>query len=409
MNSDIHPIEARSTSPRLHLATLSLRAAISRLAPGWRQGSIAITAPDGTEFRLAGDQSGPAGRLHLHSRRALHRLFWGGDIGFAEGYFAGDWDTPDLPALLHVAALNMDGTDLLNANAMARGLNMLRHWRNRNTRRGSRRNIFAHYDLGNAFYARWLDESMTYSAAMYERPELSLCEAQNRKYAALAQRIGLTGKHHVLEIGCGWGGFAEFAGREIGARVTAITISKAQYDHASARIQRAGLGERVRVELKDYRDLRGRYDRVVSIEMLEAVGERYWPVYFAKLAERLAPGGMAGLQTITIDRKHFDAYRRAPDFIQTHVFPGGMLPTEERLGTEAARAGLAWKSILRFGPDYARTLSHWAQAFNAAWDDIAKMGFDPRFRRLWNYYLAYCEAGFRAGRTDVVQLTLQKV
>ena len=407
MNTDIQRI-AGAPHP-LHIPTNSLRRAIERLGPGWQRGSITVAAPDGTEFRLTGAQSGPAGRIHLHRLRPLRRLFWGGDIGFAQGYFAGEWDTPDLSALLHVAALNMDGVNFLSGSPVARGLNRLRHWRNRNTPSGARRNIFAHYDLGNAFYARWLDESMTYSAALYDRPDMNLRDAQTRKYAALAERIGLTGDQHVLEIGCGWGGFAEFAGRTIGARVTAVTISQAQYDYASARIQRAGLGERVRVKLKDYRELQGWYDRVVSIEMLEAVGERYWPVYFRKLAELLAPGGIAGLQAITIDRAHFDAYRRTPDFIQTYIFPGGMLAPEDQLGAEAARAGLAWKSIQRFGPDYARTLNEWARAFNAVWHDIAAMGFDTRFRRLWTYYLAYCEAGFRTGRTDVIQLALEKI
>ena len=249
---------------------------------------------------------------------------------------------------------------------------------------------------------------MTYSAALFPHAETPLEEAQRSKYRSLAERLGLESGHRLLELGCGWGGFAEFAAAEIGARVTAITISEQQHAYAAARIQAAGLADRVEVRLQDYRDVAGRYDRIAAIEMLEAVGERYWPLFFDKLRDRLKPGGVAGLQVITIADRYFEAYRRGADFIQRHVFPGGMLPSPQALRQQVARAGLVELGALTFGPDYARTLASWQQRFQAAWPQIREAGFDRRFKRLWEYYLAYCEAGFRAGYTDVCQLTLQR-
>jgi cyclopropane-fatty-acyl-phospholipid synthase len=249
---------------------------------------------------------------------------------------------------------------------------------------------------------------MTYSSARFERPGQALLDAQRNKYRTLAHGMDLRPDQRVLEIGCGWGGFAEFAAREVGARVTGITISREQYAFARQRIFEQGLAERAEIRLIDYRDVEGQFDRVASIEMFEAVGERYWPTYFGSIHERLRPGGRAGLQIITIRDDVFDRYRRRADFIQKYIFPGGMLPSEARLRQETDRAGLAWTGISRFGQHYADTLAAWGQRFEAAWDDIRRQGFDERFRRLWRFYLAYCEAGFRTGRTDVVQLGLAK-
>jgi cyclopropane-fatty-acyl-phospholipid synthase len=249
---------------------------------------------------------------------------------------------------------------------------------------------------------------MTYSSARYERPDQSLDEAQRAKYAALARQIDLAPEHHVLEIGCGWGGFAEFAAGEVGARVTALTISPAQLAFAQERLFRAGLSERVDVRLMDYRDVEGRFDRVASIEMFEAVGEAYWPRYFGKIREVLSPGGRAGLQIITIRDELFGVYRQRSDFMRKYIFPGGMLPSEARLKEETARAGLEWASITRFGQNYARTLAEWGSRFEAAWEDISRLGFDERFKRLWRFYLSYCEAAFRTERTNVVQLSLAR-
>jgi cyclopropane-fatty-acyl-phospholipid synthase len=288
-------------------------------------------------------------------------------------------------------------------------VNKLYHLFHRNDRQGSKKNIHAHYDLGNGFYSRWLDPSMTYSSALYETPSQPLDEAQRAKYAALARSIALKPGQHVLEIGCGWGGFAEFAAREVGATVTGVTISRAQHDFARKRLFDQGLAEKADIQLIDYRDVRGQFDSVASIEMFEAVGEEYWPTYFGKIREVLSPGGRAGLQIITIRDELFAKYRTHTDFIQRYVFPGGMLPSEARLRQETAAAGLAWTHVHRFGQNYADTLAEWAARFEAAWGDIKGQGFDERFRRLWRFYLSYCEAGFRTERTNVIQLGLSRV
>jgi cyclopropane-fatty-acyl-phospholipid synthase len=322
---------------------------------------------------------------------------------------AGEWDTPDLSALLTAFSANWDPLSrLMMGNPLVQLMNRVVHLLRPNSRRGSRKNIHAHYDLGNAFYARWLDPSMTYSSALHARPGEPLAEAQANKYRTLARGMDLHQGHHLLEIGCGWGGFAEYAAKEVGARVTGITISKEQYDFARKRMFEQGLAERADIQLIDYRDVRGAYDRIASIEMFEAVGERYWPTYFATIRDRLAPGGRAGLQIITIRDEFFEEYRGRADFIQKYIFPGGMLPSPARLREETERAGLAWTGVVSFGQHYADTLAEWARNFETAWTDIAKLGFDERFRRLWRFYLGYCEAGFRCERTDVIQLNLAR-
>ena len=378
------------------------------LSSSWQTGRLTVTLPDGAMHHLEGCRSGRAAVLRIGDWRCIRRALTGGDIGFAEGYMAGEWDSPHLPALLEAFADNYDHLSrLVDGNAFLNALNRIGHRLNRNSRRGARRNIHAHYDLGNAFYAAWLDDSMTYSAARFSAPDESLEQAQQTKYARLAATMDLRRDQSVLEIGCGWGGFAEYAAREVGARVTAVTISREQHAFARRRIQEAGLGDRVDIRLVDYRDVEGRFDRVASIEMFEAVGEEYWGDYFATLKRVLKPGGRAGLQIITIRDDLFDGYRRRPDFIQRYVFPGGMLPSEPRLAPVIAGAGLNWETTERFGHDYAATLDRWSRRFDSAWPAIAAGGrFDDRFRRLWRFYLAYCEAGFRSGRTDVVQIGL---
>jgi cyclopropane-fatty-acyl-phospholipid synthase len=310
---------------------------------------------------------------------------------------------------LEAFTLNFDRLEkLVDGNPLMRTVNFVAHLFNRNSRRGSRRNILAHYDLGNAFYEKWLDAGMTYSSARYAHAGQSLSDAQRHKYESLAREIDLRPDHHVLEIGCGWGGFAEFAAKEVGAKVTGVTISPSQYAFARQRLFDQGLAERVDIKLMDYRDVQGRFDAVASIEMFEAVGEAYWPTYFNKLGEVLAPGGRAGLQIITIQDDLFDVYRTRSDFMRKYIFPGGMLPSERRLREETARAGLQWNGLTRFGQSYADTLAAWAVRFEDAWDDIKTLGFDERFRRLWNFYLRYCEAAFRTERTNVVQLGLTR-
>ena len=385
---------------------LALRVA-GRLAAG----RLILELPDGSEHVFEGRRPGPQGRLRLIRPRALRRYVTGGALGFAEAYVDRDWDTPDLPPLLELLALNEEAyAGERRALSLDRLRARLAHLVRANTRRGSRRNILSHYDLGNAFFQRWLDPGMTYSAARFGHGDghgdESLEQAQRRKFESLAGMLALRPDAHLLEIGCGWGGFAEFAAREAGARVTAITISNEQHAYARERIQKAGLTERVEVRLQDYRDVQGRFDAIGSIEMFEAVGERYWPLFFAHLRDLLRQGGRAGLQVITIGDEHFESYRRGCDFIQRHVFPGGMLPSPAALTREIGRAGLVEEARVAFGRDYARTLGCWNRRFQVAWAELRSLGFDDRFKRLWDFYLAYCEAGFRVGFTDVLQLGL---
>ena len=389
---------------------LVFRTAARTIIRNWNTGVMTFVLPDGREIRLEGVEPGPEARLIVHDYDFIKRTISNGTIGFGEGYMAGEWDTPDLSVLLEVLASNYARFEKVSfGTPFMAALNVLEHaLRRNNSRSGSKKNIHAHYDLGNAFYSRWLDPTMTYSAARFEAPGEALSAAQKRKYRTLCESMDLAPDHHVLEIGCGWGGFAEFAAKEVGAKVTAITISEEQFKFAKERMFRQGLAEKADIRLVDYRDVTGQFDRVASIEMFEAVGERYWPTYFDKVRDSLKPGGQAGLQIITIREEYFEHYRRTPDFIQKYVFPGGMLPSEERLRAVTDKAGLSWGSVSRFGVCYADTLAEWGRRFEAAWDEITRLGFDERFRKLWKFYLSYCEAGFRTERTDVVQLSLIK-
>lgn len=372
-------------------------------------GQLEIIAPDGRSRRFEGSTDGPDAVLKLNSLRALRRFAVGGSLGFAEAYIDGDWDSPDLPRLLELLVLNQGAySQHFYGRSWFRWLARVRHLLHPNSKRGSRQNILAHYDLGNTFYQHWLDPSMTYSSARFEKPDTSLEDAQEAKYTSLIKKLSLRPDHHLLEVGCGWGGFAEFAAREVGAKVTAITISDQQHSFAAKRIQSAGLNDRVEIRLQDYRDVDGKFDRVASIEMFEAVGEAYWPVYFDKLSSILQPDGTIALQTITIADRYYETYRQSADFIQRHVFPGGMLPSPAALQKQLQHAGLQKLSETSFGLDYARTLAAWNRRFQAAWPDMQELGFDRRFKRLWQYYLAYCEAGFKAGWTDVCQLALRR-
>jgi cyclopropane-fatty-acyl-phospholipid synthase len=395
--------------PELKGAPAVFRAAVRLIARNWAIGSMTFTMPSGQELHIAGTEAGPDARLVIHDFRFIRRALSAGDIGFAEAYMAGEFDTPSLPDLLYVFAANWDRQHHVTmGNPLAWTINRIRHALRSNSKQGSKKNIHAHYDLGNAFYDKWLDPTMTYSSAKFDRPGQSLPDAQTAKYKALAQSMGLQSGQSVLEIGCGWGGFAEYATREVGAKVTGITISEEQYALAKQRIFEAGLSESAEIKLIDYRDVEGRFDRVASIEMFEAVGERYWPAYFGKVHDCLVPGGRAGLQIITIKDEYFEEYRSRSDFIQKYIFPGGMLPSEERLKKVTDKAGFTWTGIERFGRDYADTLAQWHKNFDAAWGDIRPLGFDERFRKLWKFYLSYCEAGFRTERTSVVQLSLAK-
>ncbi|MGD9914357.1 MAG: class I SAM-dependent methyltransferase [Rhizobiaceae bacterium] len=370
-----------------------------------KSGSLDLRLPDGRAFHLGGNAPGPSASVVLHNWKLPMRALSGGSIGVAESYMDGDWSSPDVTTFLELFVVNNETSErLAGGNALLNLFQRFRHWLNANTRANSKRNISAHYDLGNAFYGEWLDPSMTYSSALYQTGANDLESAQAAKYRALAQDAGIGPDDHVLEIGCGWGGFAEFAAKEIGCRVTGLTISREQLNFAQERIARAGLSDKVEFKFQDYRDETGRYDRIASIEMFEAVGEKYWPTFFGKMRECLKPGGTAGLQIITINDATFPAYRKRQDFIQRYVFPGGMLPTPTILKSLGAEHGLTYFRERLFPQDYARTLAEWRVRFHASWQRIVPLGFDERFKKLWEFYLHYCEAGFRAEHIDVRQV-----
>ncbi|GGL10072.1 cyclopropane-fatty-acyl-phospholipid synthase [Caulobacter sp. Root656] len=384
---------------------------VDLLSANWTWGELTIVERGGARHHLVGKVAGPQAVLQVRDLRFAARVLASGDIGFAEGYIAGEWTSPDLAALLEVLANNYDHIRrLFDGGWWMKAVNWAFHHLRANSKSGARRNIHAHYDLGNDFYAAWLDQTMTYSAARFTAPDQSLEVAQRAKYMELARLIDLQPGHSLVEIGCGWGGFGLFAAGEIGARVQGVTISRAQYDLARRRVFEAGLSERVDIRLLDYRELDGQFDRLASIEMFEAVGKAYWGIYFQKVRDLLKPGGRAGLQVITIADALFEEYDARTDFIQRYVFPGGALASETHLADLATRHGLAPRRTVRFGLDYAETLRRWSERFEdaAATGVLGAMDLDERFRRLWRFYLAYCEAGFRTGRTNVIQFSLDR-
>lgn len=371
-------------------------------------GEIDLTLPDGSTYKLSSDGApGPQIVMRIKRWRAVRKFLTQGDFGFVESYLDGDWECSELSGIIQLGLLNSTSwqTSQLQG-AFHKIWQRLAHWRRDNTKSGSRRNIAAHYDLGNAFYKQWLDPTMTYSSAYFATPGQSLPEGQIEKYRRIAQMLDLKPEHHVLEVGFGWGGFAEFAVKEYGCRLTGLTLSKEQLKFAGERLQREGLSDKVDLRLQDYRDVGGTFDRIASIEMFEAVGEAHWPRYFNMLHERLARGGVAALQIITIAEERFDHYRRNPDFIQRYIFPGGMLPSVERLKMQVEKAKLVYDDASLFGESYALTLRQWRDRFLAAWSTIEPLGFDERFRRMWEMYLAYCEGGFRTGAVNVGQFKL---
>jgi len=380
---------------------------VLRLLERLHTGSLAMTLPDGRTLRFGRGE--PAASMRLSRWEAFGAALARGDIGFAESWIDGDWDTDSLADLLSVLIANRDALEsAVYGTAAGRLLYRIRHLLRRNSRTGSRRNIHAHYDLGNDFYRLWLDAGMTYSSALFEGDAgRTLAQAQEAKYRRMLDELSLPAGASVLEIGCGWGAFAELAVAD-GLRVKGLTLSTEQLAWARDRLAATEAGRLARFELQDYRDERDRHDGIVSIEMFEAVGEAYWPRYFETVARALAPGGRAVIQTITIDEALFDRYRRGTDFIQQYVFPGGMLPSVPAFEAAAQRAGLRVLGRFAFGPDYARTLQLWREAFCARLPEVRAQGFDDRFVRTWLFYLAYCEAAFRAGNTDVVQFTLER-
>lgn len=374
-----------------------------------QHGRLEIVLPDLTRHRFVGTSDGPEAVWVIRRARTVRRMLTGGLVGFAEAYMDGDWDTPDLVKLLELGELNRDCLGALDGGgALARLGRWLVHALRPNSRRGARRNIAQHYDLGNEFYRLWLDETMTYSAAVFEQEGQSLADAQHAKYDRMLELVKPGPDSHLLEIGSGWGGFAVHAALETGCRVTSITLSRAQLKVARERAVAAGVDDRVEFRLQDYRDTAGTYDGIVSIEMFEAVGEAYWPQYFDTVRERLRPGAKAALQVITIRDDLFEDYRRGVDFIQRYIFPGGMLPSPGAFNHAARAAGLEPVRREFRGRDYATTLRHWDERVVEQRDAIRNQGFDERFLRMWRYYLAYCEAGFRRGTVDLMQVALQR-
>jgi cyclopropane-fatty-acyl-phospholipid synthase len=374
-----------------------------------QHGRLDVVLPDGRRFRTEGTKPGPVAEMDVHDPDLFARLIREGDLGFSEAYLEGGWSTPDLQAFMDLVNFDNDAVyDGYPGLGLVRAYERLRFWLRSNSKRQARKNISYHYDLGNDFYALWLDDTMTYSSALFRTGQESLERAQIQKYESMVDQMGAKPGDHVLEIGCGWGGFAEYAAKERGLRVTGLTISAAQRDYAVERMRRAGLSDRVEIKLQDYRDERGTYDGIASIEMFEAVGETYWPVYFETLGKCLKPGANATLQIITVLDRRWDSYRKGVDFIQKFIFPGGMLPAPKVLRVEVEKAGLAVARSVEFGPSYSQTLRRWHETFNARWDEIALLGFDDRFRRMWNYYLTSCAAAFESRNCDVTQITVQK-
>ncbi len=380
---------------------------IRALVPRPCFGSLKVITPAGERVELRGPLAGPDAVLVVKRWRTLWRLLRGGEIGFAEAFIDGDWATPDLTRLLEWALRNEKASGAYRGHAGARLMRRLAHGLRANTRRGSRRNIAAHYDLGNDFYRLWLDPSMSYSSAVYASPDETLEQAQQRKLDRIVALLDNPGGKDVLEIGFGWGGVLERLIAAHRCRMTGLTLSTEQLAFSKARLERLGLSEAADLRLQDYRDVEGQFDRIVSIEMLEAVGERYWPAYFAKLRACLKPGGTCVLQVITIDEARFADYRANPDFIQAYVFPGGMLPTRTAVREAAATAGLTLGTEETFGRSYARTLREWRTRFLAKARNVSALGLDDRFQRMWEYYLAYCEAGFLCGSVDVSLIQLK--
>ena len=379
------------------------------MAQDMNTGRLDFTLPDGRVFRAEGRKPGPVAEVRIHHADLFARLIREGDLGFCDAYLDEWWSTPDLQAFMDlVHADNDDIYDGFPGQALVRMYEKFRFWLQRNHKEQARRNISHHYDLGNDFYSLWLDDTMTYSSAIFETGQESHEAAQIAKYASMVDQMGAKPGDHILEIGCGWGGFAEYAAKERGLRVTGLTISQEQFNFAKERIEKAGLSDLVDFKLQDYRDENGAYDGIVSIEMFEAVGEKYWPVYFDTVRERLKPGKNATLQIITVQHRRWDVYKRGVDFIQKYIFPGGMLPSPVVLREQIAKAGLNVERSIEFGPSYNISLRRWHETFNEKWDQIADLGFDERFRRMWNFYLTSCAATFESANCDVTQITIKR-
>ena len=383
--------------------------AVFKMMDALKRGRIDVILPDGRHFRAEGRDAGHVAEITVHNKDLFARIVREGDLGFCDAYLDGWWTTPDLMAFMDL--IHDDAEEIYDGfpgQFLVRTFERIRFWLQSNSKKQARKNIEYHYDLGNDFYGLWLDDTMTYSSAIFETGQESLEKAQIAKYASMVDQMGVKPGDHVLEIGCGWGGFAEYAAAERGLKVTCLTISREQFNYAVDRIEKAGLSDKVTFKLQDYRDETGTYDGIASIEMFEAVGEQYWPVYFKTVRERLKPGRNATLQIITVADRRWEVYKRGPDFIQKYIFPGGMLPSPGKLREVIARNGLSVVKSIEFGHSYDQTLRRWHETFNARWDKVAALGFDERFRRMWNFYLTSCAATFASENCDVTQITITR-
>jgi len=384
-------------------------ARVFSVAQQMNTGRLEFVLPDGRRFRAEGPKPGPVAEVHVRNDDLFARLIREGDLGFSDAYLDEWWTTPDLQAFMDwIHADNDEMYDGFPGMGLVRTFERFRFWLQRNHRDQARKNISYHYDLGNDFYGLWLDDTMTYSSALFQTGQESHEAAQIAKYASMVDQMGAQPGDHILEIGCGWGGFAEYAAKERGLKVTGLTISEEQFKYAQKRIEKAGLSDMVDFKMQDYRDERGSYDGIASIEMFEAVGEKYWPVYFEAVKNRLKPGRNATLQIITVQDRRWKVYKRGVDFIQKYIFPGGMLPSPSVLREQIAKAGLGVERSIEFGQSYNISLRRWHQTFNEKWDQIAELGFDDRFRRMWNFYLTSCAATFESANCDVTQITIKR-
>ncbi len=372
-------------------------------------GNLEVEFPSGEQRIFTGTDGGLSASIKINNFNFLSYIFKRGSVGYAEAYMKGYYSTPNLTNLLMLSHKNEEFfLENINSNIFYLSLSKIKHLLKNNTKLQSKKNIKYHYDLGNKFYEKWLDQSMTYSSAIFDGKNTNLSDAQINKYKKIADSLSLNENSKTLEIGCGWGGFSSYVAKIYKCKIDAITISKEQYDYTASKIQKEGLGEKVAVLFKDYREINNKYSNIASIEMFEAVGKKYWHSYFDTIKNSLSENGKAALQIITINEKRANDYQARPDFIQQYIFPGGMLPTKNQLEVSAKDVGLKCLEVLSFGKSYAKTLNIWNSQFQDSWNEVAKYGFDNKFKRMWEYYFAYCETGFLSSSTDVSHFIVEK-
>ncbi len=374
-----------------------------------KYGNLVVKFPSGEEKIYSGIDESLTASIHIHDYNFLSYIFKKGAVGYAEAYMKGLYSTQNLTNLLMLSFKNEKHfLNNINSNIFYNTLSKIKHFLKDNSKSQSKKNIKYHYDLGNKFYEKWLDQSMTYSSAIFDNKNTNLSDAQQNKYKKIADSLSLNENSKTLEIGCGWGGFSSFVAKNYKCKVDAITISKQQFDYTASKIQKEGLGEKVAVHFKDYREINNKYSNIASIEMFEAVGKKYWNSYFDIIQNSLSENGKAALQIITIDEGRAKDYQTQPDFIQQYIFPGGMLPTKTQLDISAKEVGLKCLELLSFGKSYAKTLNIWNSQFQNSWNDVARFGFDKKFKRMWEFYFSYCETGFLSGSTDVSHFLIKK-